>query len=220
MPKRCFFIMPFAPGHRYFYLYVKQHIETRHDFECHRVDDVPHFTQAIIDQIQDEIRDADIIIADVSGGNPNVFYELGLAHALDKFVLLVTQDDYDKLPFDIEGLRVLSYRNAENFLTELDQILIARFSPQHYGALYAQAQDLFERVRADLRLDITLIPRDRFISTLQDLEHRRLWSYTDVQDNASKLADFLLSLVIEERHVPEIRQQVDEWLLDHYGAQD
>jgi hypothetical protein len=218
MPQRCFFIMPFAPGFHYFYRYLKEHIEAHHDLECHRVDDVPHFTQAIIDKIKDEIRAADIIIADISGGNPNVFYELGLAHAHEKFTLLVTQDDYHKLPFDVESFRVLSYQNPDHFLAEIDQILIARFSPLYYQALYAQAVDLYQQMQVALVLDTTVVPREEFISTLQDLERRSLWSYAAVQDDDIRLADFLLSLIIEEYRVSAIRERITQWLVERYGG--
>ncbi len=76
--------MPFAPAFRYFYLFLKQHIETHHDIECRRADDVEHFTQTITKQIWEEIDNADLIIADITGGNPNVFYELGVADWLSE----------------------------------------------------------------------------------------------------------------------------------------
>ena len=212
--------MPFAASSHFFYRYLKEHIEQHHDLECHRVDDVPHFTQAIIEQIKDEIRAADVIIADISGGNPNVFYELGLAHAQEKFTLLVTHDEYSKLPFDIESFRVLSYQNPDSFIAEIDQILIARFSPLYYTALYAQATDLYEQMQTALNLDTTVVSRDDFIVTLQDLERRHLWSYASVQNDDIRLADFLLSLIIEEYRVSAIRERVTQWLLERYGGGD
>ncbi len=210
--------MPFGAGSHFFYRYLKEHIEAHHDLECHRVDDVPHFTQAIIEQIKDEIRAADIIIADISGGNPNVFYELGLAHAQGKYTLLVTQDDYSQLPFDIESFRVMSYQNPDTFIAEIDQILIGRFSPLYYQALHAQAMDLYQQMQAALALDTTPVSRDEFIVTLQDLERRNLWSYATVQDDDIRLADFLLSLIIEEYRVSAIRERVTQWLLERYGG--
>jgi len=72
-----------------------------------RADDV--FTPgSIIDQIVSGIRSARMLLADLTGRNPNVFYELGLAHAIAKPVILIT-DAIDDVPFDLRALRVLAY---------------------------------------------------------------------------------------------------------------
>lgn len=55
----------------------------------------------MLDRIFTQISKADVIVADMTGRNPNVFYEVGYAHALDKFVLLLTQDS-DDIPFDLK----------------------------------------------------------------------------------------------------------------------
>jgi hypothetical protein len=54
------------------------------------------------------VREAKVLLADLSGKNPNVFYELGLAHAIAKPVILVSTTIED-VPFDLRGLRVLIY---------------------------------------------------------------------------------------------------------------
>jgi len=62
----------------------------------------------ITDQIWHGIRRAEVVVADISGNNPNVFYELGLAHALGKEVVLTAQG-VERLPFDISTARLLRY---------------------------------------------------------------------------------------------------------------
>ncbi len=59
------------------------------------------FTEGILDRIFSEINKADVVVADMTGRNPNVFYEVGYAHALGKIVLLVTRDAND-IPFDLQ----------------------------------------------------------------------------------------------------------------------
>jgi len=59
------------------------------------------FTEGMLDRIFNQISKADVIVADMTGRNPNVFYEVGYAHALDKIVLLVTQSTED-IPFDLK----------------------------------------------------------------------------------------------------------------------
>jgi len=67
----------------------------------------------IIEQIYESIRNASLIVADVSGRNPNVFYELGYANALGKRYVIITRSRRD-IPFDIEHLRYFKYRPGSN----------------------------------------------------------------------------------------------------------
>lgn len=64
---------------------------------------------SIIENIWESILTSKVIIADCTGKNPNVFYELGIAHTLGKEVILITQDAED-VPFDIRHLRYIKYK--------------------------------------------------------------------------------------------------------------
>ena len=59
------------------------------------------FVEGMLDRIFNQISKADLIIADMTGRNPNVFYEVGYAHALGKITLLLTQNA-DDIPFDLK----------------------------------------------------------------------------------------------------------------------
>jgi hypothetical protein len=59
------------------------------------------FAEGMLDRIFNQISKADVIVADMSGRNPNVFYEVGYAHALGKIVLLLTRSS-DDIPFDLK----------------------------------------------------------------------------------------------------------------------
>src|SRR5439155_20198182 len=74
---------------------------------CSRADDLP-IGRSILERILTGIRSAELIIADLTGKNANVFYELGLAHTQTKNVLLLTQDAND-VPFDLRGLFCHTY---------------------------------------------------------------------------------------------------------------
>ncbi len=76
-------------------------------FNCEVTGDLPT-PGKIVDQIWQGIRGADAVIVDITGNNPNVFYELGLAHALGKEVILLAQGS-QHLPFDIQTTRYLTY---------------------------------------------------------------------------------------------------------------
>lgn len=59
---------------------------------------------------------SDFFIADVTGTNPNVMLELGIAIQLNKNVLIVTSDELKKLPFDISSRRVTRYKNKKELI--------------------------------------------------------------------------------------------------------
>ena len=59
------------------------------------------FVEGMLDRMFNQISKADVIVADMTGRNPNVFYEVGYAHALGKIVLLLTQAA-DDIPFDLK----------------------------------------------------------------------------------------------------------------------
>src|SRR5438094_3592198 len=61
-----------------------------------------------MDQIWAGINAAKVLVAELSSRNPSVFYELGLAHALKKPVVLVSSNDED-VPFDLKHIRVIFY---------------------------------------------------------------------------------------------------------------
>jgi len=69
----------------------------------------------IVQDIWGLTKKAKIVIADLTNKNPNVFYELGLAHSLAKPAILVTQSMED-VPFDLRSLRVIVYdKNSPNW---------------------------------------------------------------------------------------------------------
>lgn len=67
---------------------------------CERVDE-QIFLENILERVYNQIAKADIIVAEMTGRNPNVFYEAGYAHALNKRVILLTKDASD-IPFDLK----------------------------------------------------------------------------------------------------------------------
>lgn len=65
-------------------------------------------TEEIIDDIWTALLETKVVIADCTGRNPNVFYELGLAHAVGKPTILITQNS-DDIPFDLRHRRYVQY---------------------------------------------------------------------------------------------------------------
>ncbi|MGH1417642.1 MAG: nucleoside 2-deoxyribosyltransferase [Hyphomicrobiaceae bacterium] len=81
-----------------------------------RVDE-QNFSERILERIYRQIHAADIVIADMTGKNSNVFYEVGYAHALDKKCTLLTQKT-DDIPFDLKHHRHLIYDGSIQKLKE------------------------------------------------------------------------------------------------------
>src|SRR5687768_6446036 len=94
-----FVLMPFAKEFDEVFEFGMKAAASEVGMYCERVDK-QIFENRIIDQIYNQISKADFIIADLSGKNPNVFYETGYAHALDKKVILVNTTTKD-MPFDL-----------------------------------------------------------------------------------------------------------------------
>ncbi|MDH8062562.1 hypothetical protein P1A13_02550 [Lactococcus lactis subsp. lactis] len=66
--------------------------------------------------IIDQLKNSDLVIADVSGNNPNVMFELGYRIALEKPYIIIAQN-INELPFDISSIRTLIYETiAPNIL--------------------------------------------------------------------------------------------------------
>ncbi len=69
------------------------------------------FQDSILQRIYNQIAKADIIVADMTGRNPNVFYETGYAQALGKHVIFLTQDT-DDIPFDLKHYPHIVYEGS------------------------------------------------------------------------------------------------------------
>jgi len=75
---------------------------------CERVDE-QLFQESILERIYNQIAKSDLIVSDMTGRNPNVFYETGYAHGLGKRVILLTQRPED-IPFDLKHYTHILYK--------------------------------------------------------------------------------------------------------------
>lgn len=117
--KKCFVIMPFSHEdlNVVYKDFVKPNIE-KLSIDCVRGDDI--FGENIImDDIIKAIGDANILVADLTYRNPNVFYELGIAHAKYKKVLMLAQS-IDDVPFDLRHRRICLYKYTPRGCKELE----------------------------------------------------------------------------------------------------
>jgi DNA-binding NtrC family response regulator len=105
---RVFVLMPFDPALQPVF---EKHIRSVTDelgLTCKRADDIYSPRSSIVQDIWSAIHHADVVIADCTGKNPNVFYEIGIAHTLGKETILIAQS-IEHVPFDLRHLRILTY---------------------------------------------------------------------------------------------------------------
>jgi hypothetical protein len=120
-----FVIMPFEAGFDPVYqLFIREALSLA-GLEVVRADDI-RSQRNILSDVVEWIAKSELIVADLTGENPNVFYELGIAHALAKPVLLLTQSIED-VPFDLRSYRLLPYS------THFSEIATAKKTLEEYG---------------------------------------------------------------------------------------
>jgi Hsp70 protein len=103
----CFVLMPFASKFQAIYEDHIRRIVTDAGLSSQRADEIAS-TNMITWDIWERLNTARFVIADLTDRNSNVFYEVGLAHAISKEVILLTQSMGD-IPFDLQSLRFIVY---------------------------------------------------------------------------------------------------------------
>jgi len=111
-----FVCMPFASEFSDFYEVGIKPVVLKCGFKCMRADELEH-NKGILAVVYEQIQAAHIVIAEMTGRNPNVYYEVGYAHALGKEVVLLTQRA-DELPFDLRGFNHIVYEGRITVLKE------------------------------------------------------------------------------------------------------
>jgi hypothetical protein len=95
---------------------------------CHKVGlkcsrgDEQFIRGGVLSHILKELTSASIVIANIDGRNPNVYYELGIAHALDKDVILISSS-VNEVPFDLKSQRLIVWQNPDELAKELNATL-------------------------------------------------------------------------------------------------
>ncbi|MDE3259672.1 MAG: hypothetical protein OYM47_17720 [Gemmatimonadota bacterium] len=107
---KAFVVMQFSEPYNDVYYDVIKKVCHELEIEVARIDEASG-PGIIISDITREINESHLIIADITPRNPNVFYEVGYAHALSKPTILIAEKGTD-LPFDVSPFRTLFYENS------------------------------------------------------------------------------------------------------------
>jgi hypothetical protein len=110
----CFVVMPFADPIGGYFKKIYEPAIVKAGLKPIRADNEIFGTGKVMDQVWSGINSAKVLVAELTERNPNVFYELGIAHALHKPVVLVSSNDND-VPFDLRHIRVIYYEKEDPF---------------------------------------------------------------------------------------------------------
>lgn len=168
--KSCFIIMPFSKTktksgdlnyHELEFIYtnvIKRAVEELRDDEKPFFSSVTRYDSkvgSIISGIVNTLNDADLVIADLTGLNHNVMYELGVRHTLKRGTIIVTQD-IDTLPSDLRDYFFIPYEYAQSTLEQNDNY--RRFRDKLHNAI----NELFSTKKHDSPVLAYLNNRQKF----------------------------------------------------------
>jgi hypothetical protein len=134
-----FVMMPFHSKFRRIY---KDHIRTtakKLDLKVERADE-HSLSGAIMKDVWESIVTCKVVVAECTERNPNVFYEIGIAHTLGKSVILLTQKKED-IPFDIRHMRYIAYKPTKSGLESLNTQLRSALKEEFASETEAESQE-------------------------------------------------------------------------------
>ena len=182
---KVFVIMPFEDSFFEAYEMIRSQFQNDYDFSNAANEDNQ---QNILADIVKPIYFADIILADLTGLNPNVMYELGIAHALKKKTIVITQDDLNCLPFDLKQYRARNYStHYKKFFELLDYL------KKHFEGAINNTVDFSSPITDFLAENNNVIKTESNIMDFNG-EMGFLDYLADIDENTQSMADNLLSL--------------------------
>ena len=206
----CFVIIPFSPEYESVYRQLIKPAAEPFGLKVLRANDI-YSPGVITEQIRAAIHQSVICIADVTGKNPNVLYEVGIAHTLGKPIILLSQS-VEQIPFDLSAFRVVIYdiekisRARENLSGTIKEIL-------GRGRLI-EAKALLQQGNARAAILETSI---YFEHALRELVYRNEARIFDLLHgrkperlSMGQMLKYLLKLdVVSQEDVPKIREFID-----------
>ena len=169
----------------------------------------------ITDQVIRSLLEADLVVADLTGGNPNVFYELGIRHATRKPVVSIMEVD-EHIPFDVNQSRTIpvdhrdldSAEECRNALKE--QILSLEENPKDFFNPVSMTIDLKSMYDSG---DPNLRREAQFVSVLQTIQ-------ADITQLQNELRAFRRQAKAEEWTIERQNRYMDKLLRDQWRARN
>ncbi len=117
-----FYLTPFHKEKSNAYRSIKKICESM-GLRLSRGDEIYLEKKNIFNNILENILKSRMIIANIDGRNPNVFYELGIAHALDKPTIIIS-NDINKVPFDLQSQYIILYSDDLELESKIGRALM------------------------------------------------------------------------------------------------
>jgi hypothetical protein len=139
----------------------------------------------ITDQIFRRLYESDIVIADITGANANVMYELGLRHSLDKLTIQVV-DEGTALPFDIKAVRTIPINRSQYGLIEARKRLSRAIEDGlEKGPDRVAATRVWEALRTGSSTDLSPFLGDERADKLPTVDDENAEGYLELIQNMS-----------------------------------
>lgn len=165
---RCFILMPFHEDHDMIYGEIKKTL-SQSNFSCNRADEI-FGSVPIMGTVLKEILRAHFIIADLTGQNANVFYELGIAHSFkDAHNIILISQSIDDVPFDIRHLGAIIYdkENLKYLTSSIKKTLSENFYYYEFfealqkskiiSVIHSDMDDFVEKIALHMGRDLQII---------------------------------------------------------------
>lgn len=192
-PKRCFVMMPLAGEFDDIYQVGIKPVVEESGYQCFRADEMAG-QGLLLNQIIRSIIESDFLIVDLTDANPNVFYELGIAHTIAKPVILITRN-LDHVPFDIRHFRVIVYSETHQFWKNLQQAIDGVVSSPVSSPV------------VEARPDVETVPKSDYVALQQEM----LRLTTELEERNAEL----MSVKKTQGRNPELvafRQELKDYL--------
>ena len=175
-------------------------------------------TKELLKKISEQISEAAFLIADVTGNNANVLFELGIAHERNKPVIFLTQDDPKNAPIDIRQFEFIEYQldKHEYFLVKLDNAVRNVLGASlNIPELYDLARELLRQFNAESGFTHVQVSREYFqeqvVRVAGTQEVPRL-------NDRTRLESFLLPKIVQDIADMNVSKRVREWLANRESA--
>ena len=178
----CFTIMPFGGWMDNYYEDIYCPAIEAAGLVPRRADDLFR-PSTIVSDIWEYTRKAELLLADLTGKNPNVLYESGLAHAIAKPVILMT-GSLDDVPFDLRSLRIIEYDKNDPKWGEMLRDSITQAIKETMESPLQSTPSTFLEVKGEKE---ALSPREKELLELRqemDLLRREIRTRTDRKPEA------------------------------------
>ena len=191
--KKVFVIMPFQD--QFFEVYEMLKMQFADSFEFTNAADEGN-QQNILKDIVQPIYEADVVIADLTGLNPNVMYELGLAHSFNKKTITITQDELSTLPFDLKQYRAKDYStHFKKFAELLDYLKINLTGAVDNSVIYGNpVKDFLES--AGIR-GVSWFAEKEAVELCDESDKGFIDFLADIEANAEKLTSTINEMTCE-----------------------